>query len=502
MNVSLIYPLVLMKNNEIKNDRLRFSPLGIAYLAAALIERGHRVNLWDRDVISEKSNYRLLEIDRRTIDDLKKFKPDVIGFSATTPLMCDVKHFSDIVRKTMPDTRIIIGGPHPTVEPEESLKACPAVDIVVRGEGERSVVDLVDNLDNLSAVKGITFRSGENIISNNDAEQIEDLDTIPMPRRDLLYTDFYSKPIQARGLYGRFATTFASRGCNSRCNFCAGYKVFRGGIRSHSVNRIVLEIEDIILRHKIDYLYFCEDDFFFSKKRAYEFCDLLIKKGINKRVKWIAQVRAHKDTADRGLLRIAKKAGCIQLEIGFESGSQEELDRMNKRAKVENYYSILQLIKKAGIRCQANLILKYPDQTADDFRKTISFIKSSNPTVVQPNNYWPLPGSRAYLDLKRKGYDMPWDGSAFENSNFSSMNDKEYMEIFKSSFWPLCNKINNRSYYIFLLFNKPSMLFPIFFGFLRDKLKDIPYLRTLYHFCQSLFRKSRIYIKQIRQRCF
>lgn len=450
MRIFLISPLTPTGGR----DMLRFPPLGIAYLAAALIKNGDTVKLWDRNIVSIKNKFDLLITDNKTLNEIKNFNPDVVGFSVTTPTMYDVKYFSEIIRDVMPHKKIIIGGIHPTVEPEESLRICPAVDVVVRGEGEQTIVNLVNSLDSYSEVKGITFRMGEEIISNSDVELIANLDDIPPPRRELLDMNFYSVSIHARGLYGRFTTIFTSRGCFNRCNFCSGHNIFKKGVRFHSANRIASEIEDITGKYKIDYLWFAEDEFLSHRERIIEFSNLLIKKGLNKKVKWIGQVRPDKNRVDEELLKIIKESGCIQLEFGFESASQEELDRMNKNTQAEDYHSLVKLTQKNGIRCQANIILNYPGQTREDFLKTLFFIKNSKPQMIQANRFLPLPGSQIYEDLKKRGYRISWKESEKSDLNFSAMSDKEYMEI-SHFFCLLCEKINKKNFHLFYLFNKP-----------------------------------------------
>lgn len=463
MKIALIYPLYSLDTkilrNRYKESGHGWMPLGIAYIAAVLIKNGHAVRFFDRTVMCIKNNFNLTMTDKQCVSYLNDFAPDIVGFSATTPLMCDVKHFSDIIKSSMPDIKIVVGGCHPTVEPEESVKACPAVDIAVRGEGENTIINVVNNLDKLATVKGISFRSGEKIISNEAAKQITDLDSIPMPQRDLFSSDIYCKKIVNRNFYGRFASCFFSRGCNNRCNFCSGYDVFKKGIRFHSSGRVVSEVEDIISRRKPDYLYFTDDNFLFSKEWVENVCRLLIQSGVNKKVKWIVQGKPEKDKTDEALFRLMKEAGCVQLEFGFESGSQAELDRMNKRTKADDYNDIVQMTKRSGMRCYANIMLNYPGQTADDFKETIYFIRNSKPSVVQGGSFLSLPGSPANRDLMEKGHKFSWDIAMSYRTNFSAMSDEEFRKIHTLDYLPLITRINSISLFKSLILIEPLLLF-------------------------------------------
>lgn len=456
MKICLIYPLISREPK--KKYELPFPPLGIAYLAASLRRAGHTIKILDRNIYLVRCNYDFDLLDSTIINIIRDLEPRVIGFSASTPLMYDVQHFSSLAKKVFPDKILAVGGPHPTVEPEESLKECAAIDVVVKGEGELTVLELLNNLSRLGGVKGISYRSNGSIFSNPDRELIHNLDFLPFPARDLLDMEFYCQPMFARGIQMHFTTIFTARGCPYRCHFCAGPQIFQGKVRFNSASYVIAEIEHVIKNFKVDILYFAEDEFLSDKKRALEICEALIKKRINRKVWWIAQIRPDPKNINLSLLKVLKKAGCIQIEYGFESGSQEELERMNKRTDVGKYYNVAELTKKAGIRYQANLILKYPGQTEKDFQLTRKFIEDIKPDFIQTNMFWPLPGTQAYKDLITKGYKISWEDTEINTMNFTQIDDKHFKELFKDFFYNVIKPLHRKSSKRFYLLHSPIFL--------------------------------------------
>jgi radical SAM superfamily enzyme YgiQ (UPF0313 family)/ubiquinone/menaquinone biosynthesis C-methylase UbiE len=438
--------------------------LGLAYLAAAATENGDAVELIDRNIFHLRNMGDTDITDKLTMDEIRRFEPDIIVFSATITVMNDVKHFSSAIKKIMPSVKIIVADTYPasfySFEPEENLKNCPHVDIAIRGEGEKILVDIINNLASLPAVKGICFRNNDTIVSTGEAEQVINLDDIPMPRRDLLDMNFYSAALFEAGFYGRGTTIFSSRGCHNNCNYCLNYNLnpnLKLKHRFHSANRVVAEIENILSLCKVDCLYFFDDDFLCDKSRVIDLCENIIKKGLNKKIEWIAQTRAEISRMDEATLRLMKSAGCVQLEFGLESGSQEELDRMNKRIKLKDYFKTVELVKKIGIRIQSDFIVGYPGQTAADLKKTISFIKKIKPTHIATLRYMPLPGTQAYENLKNNGF-KPHFGDLGQKHNFTAMTDQELADISNKILIPLKIRINRENFVLYYLRKNPILL--------------------------------------------
>jgi anaerobic magnesium-protoporphyrin IX monomethyl ester cyclase len=409
MNVTLIYPLLSRRRSQVDENKQFWPPLGLAYIASVLERGAHKVQIIDRDLLLRKNEMDFDKVDAATAALIKDFDTGVVGISATTPNMSDVGHISQFIKKSCGDVPIVLGGPHPSGEPILSMEENSAVDIVAKGEGEFTMLDIADGLppDNIA---GINFRKDGRIISNAMRDSISDIDALPMPARHLLDMKFYVRPSRftSRNLSLKTTSIFTARGCPYRCNFCAGPLVFNGKVRFHSPGRVIAEIEELVSAYGVEALYFAEDMFLSSKKRAEELLGLFIEKGINKRIRWMAQAKASIITEE--LLELMKDAGCVGIEYGFESGSQRVLDLMNKRLDIAESLRAAALTRKARLRFQANIIVGYPGERDDDFKKTVEFIKKVGPNMVGFNLFMPLPGTPSYDKLKREGRQLPkWD---------------------------------------------------------------------------------------------
>lgn len=409
MNVTLIYPLLSKSRSVIDENKQFWPPLGLAYIAAVLEKNGHRVQVIDRDVLLRKNKLDFDRTDDLTLNLLFSFDTDMVGISATTPNISDVIHISQKIKIDNPNLTIVLGGPHPTGEPELTLEQCSNVDIVVRGEGEFTMLDLVQG-KNLKDIPGITFRSPNRITSNPDRPLCFDIDQLPLPARHLLDMDFYTRPSRftSRNLSLRTTSVFTARGCLYRCNFCAGPLVFAGKVRFHSPKRVVREIEELINKYGVEAIYFAEDMFLSSKSRAKEILSLFEEHGLDRRIKWFAQLNIN--DVDEELLWLMKKAGCVGVEYGFESGSQRILDLMNKKHSVEKSLQAARITCRAKMRFQANIIVGYPGETEEDFKKTIDLLQKTKPNMIGFNIFMPLPGTVAYNQIKQEGKSLPcWD---------------------------------------------------------------------------------------------
>jgi radical SAM superfamily enzyme YgiQ (UPF0313 family) len=320
-----------------------------------------------------------------------------------------VDAISKMIKRAFPDVPVVIGGPHATALPAETLEEFGSIDIAMTGEGEETWLDMLKGTK-LADVRGIAYRKEGRIVLNEPRPHIADLDSLPFPAHHLLDMDFYLRPSRftSRNLSLRTTSIFTARGCPYRCTFCAGPVVFPGKVRFHSTKRVIAEINNLVSKYNVEALYFAEDMFLASKRRATELLEEFIRQPWSKRLKWFAQARV--DVIDSSMLELMKRAGCVGVEYGFESGSQRILDAMNKASSVEENIKAAFLTRKAGMRFQANIIVGYPGETKEDFAATISFLEKIKPSNVGFNIFMPLPGTAAYKELKGAGRPIPpWE---------------------------------------------------------------------------------------------
>lgn len=400
MNITLVYPLLSKDRSVIDENKQYWAPLGLAYIAAVLRERGHSVQILDRDLILRKNKLDFSASDDIAMNLIRKFDTQMVGFSATTPNVSDVNYFSHKIKNMDPGIVTVIGGPHCAGEPVATLRMCRGIDMLVSGEGEMAMLDIANGVS-LDSIGNLTYRKPDGTITSNlDRPLIESLDTLPFPARDMLDMDYYTRPNRfiSRNLSLRTTHLFTARGCPFNCYYCAGPLIGQRRVRYHSPQRVILEIEELINRYSIEAIYFAEDMFLSNQKRATQMMSLFMEHDIPKKVVWMAQISSAVVTEE--LLSMMKKAGCVHVEYGFESGSQRVLDLMNKKTNVQRNKEVALFTRKVGLRFQGNFIVGYPGETEEDFNKTLSFIKDTQPNNVSFNIFMPLPGTEIYKKLK------------------------------------------------------------------------------------------------------
>jgi len=355
-------------------------PLGLAYLASVL-RKNHEVRIIDANIL----DYNFEDVRR----ELKSFYPDVVGITSVTPSAPQAFATAKIAKEVRKDCTVVMGGPHVTFLPEESLKECDYVDIIVRGEGEKTVEELMETIErggSLKKVKGITFRNGVEIVSTEPRPFIKNIDEIPFPSRDLL-------PIYKYRAYGVVYTTMlTSRGCPFGCSFCASSRLFGKFWRGRSAENVLEEMKLIYEKYKIKNIEFVDDTFTLNKKRVEEICDGMIKEGWD--ITWGASSRV--DVITKKLAEKMKKAGCWILFLGIESGCQAILNEVGKRITLEQAKKAVKILKDAGIQVLGSFILGFPKETSQMIEKTINFAKKLKLDWAEFSILTPYPGTPVF----------------------------------------------------------------------------------------------------------
>lgn len=301
-------------------------PLGIAYMAGVLQENNIDVEILDAS--AEDMDFKDVE------KELLKRKPDLVALTALTPTIGRALETAQVVKETLPDSIVVMGGYHPTFNFIETLED-ENVDIVIRGEGEYIMLNLVQALENQSSlhdVKGIVFedKNSKEIVVNPEAPLIQDLDELPFPALNLLPMKKY----RLLDMDTHMTTMITTRGCPMQCSFCSSAAMHGKKIRKRSVENIVDEIEYLKTNYDIDTIAFMDDTFTLKKRKVMAICDEILKRNIE--IMWGCTSRV--DTLDEKLLKKMKEAGCITIFIGVESSDQQQLDNMCKNttiAKIE-----------------------------------------------------------------------------------------------------------------------------------------------------------------------
>ena len=421
--VLLLTPL--LQHNAWEDDiNTKWPPLGLLYIASSLEKAGHQCKLVERRrIIKEhpRSPANLKTTDDQMMAEIKAFAPDVIAVSAMTFHIMDAYRACKRIKEELPQVEIVIGGSHPTAVPERTLKECPAIDYVVKGEGEEVMLEFCDGTTPREKIEGLYFRregAPDGIHFTGIREVVDNITSLPWPALHLVDREFYFAPSSQlfRGYYLRGTTMFTSRGCPFKCAFCQSpqISVSNSGkfVRSRDAQEVVAEVKHLIATYGVEGIYFSDDVFTVHRARVEELCKAFIESGINQKIVWCCNVRV--DLVDDKLLSLMKTAGCVKMLFGIESGSDDSLVRLNKggQANARRNIETIKKVQAHGIGCETGIILGLPDDTEEDILATMRMLEECKPARVNRGKLYPIPGTQYYNELLAKGKvdpNIPWD---------------------------------------------------------------------------------------------
>ncbi|MBN1405768.1 MAG: B12-binding domain-containing radical SAM protein [Candidatus Omnitrophica bacterium] len=348
-------------------------PLGLAYVAAVLESAGYDVRIID----AMASN--LIADDIRQI--FQKEKPDIVG---VTSMLSNLKGALEAARLAKEAGAItVIGGPLLSLYPKQTL-SYDVLDYGVIGEGEYPMLELVKALEqklNLSSVPGLVYKEN-GVVKANDPYIVSDLDKLPLPARHLLPIDKYSSIINHHPI----TTMIASRGCPYKCGFCVKGPSDKK-CRFRDPKKVVDEMEMLVKKYKIKEIMFYDDTLTSNRRFVFNVCNEIVKR--NLKVRWESPTRV--DCIDAELLRLMKKAGCIRLRYGVESGDERILKIMNKGIDLRKVKEAFRLTRNIGIETFAYFIIGYIYDTEESMSNTISFARTLNPDFAMFTIATPYP---------------------------------------------------------------------------------------------------------------
>lgn len=370
-------------------------PLGLLSLATVLHERGHEVGVLD-----------LFPGDHAFVRKAaRRFNPGLIGYGFESSGVAVVKDMHALLQPLLPDTVFCAGGAHTSVTPETVLRGI-GVDFVFAGEGEEAFPSVVARLEDggdITGMPGVGLLRDGAYVAGPAPAFVEDLDSLPMPNRDLLIDrDFYfGPPGNIRGLVmRRGATMVTSRGCPFRCVFCQSSAVLGHRVRQRGVERVVAEMRELHERYGVESVYFGDDIFGFDTGWLLAFCDRLARERLG--LRWGCQQRADRVTDAR--LAAMKAAGCVQIDMGVESGDPRVLTALNKGETVEQFEDAARLVHRHGMRLLASFVVGSPDETGESIRLTERLIGRLRPHMCQYFTLVPYPGTALYDEALARGW--------------------------------------------------------------------------------------------------
>jgi anaerobic magnesium-protoporphyrin IX monomethyl ester cyclase len=380
----------------------RQPPMGLALIAAVLEKAGYPVTIIDANA---------LNLSQESIIEQVK-GADIIGLTAMTPSINITLETARHLKQAYPEVPVILGGAHATLLPEETLANAPGIDIIIRGEGEEIILELLHALESehpLNEISGISFRKNGKIVSNRPASGIIDLNKLPFPAYHLLPVHQY-KPHPPHGRASPFAVMITSRGCPYNCAYCSK-PIFGKTFRAQTAERVIEEIIYYQKQYGIKELAFYDDVFTLDKKRTHDIADGIIKKGI--KLLWSCETRVN--LVDKELLRHMKQAGCYSVSYGIESGSPDVLKAIDKGITLEQVSQAVRWTREAGIQAIGYFMIGSPGETPETIRQTINFAKKLKLDYVQFAVTTPFPGTRLYEIYLNEGNsaDIPWESFVY-----------------------------------------------------------------------------------------
>ncbi|MEM4020761.1 MAG: radical SAM protein [Nitrososphaerota archaeon] len=356
-------------------------PLGLAYLAAVAEEQGWKVRIID-GLTEGLSMQDIAGI-------IRSLQPEIAGITATTPAIYDAYEIARIVKEHSPNSLVLLGGPHATFMAHEVLEECPYIDVVVRGEAEETLKEILERIErggDLSGVAGITYRAGDRIRENPLRGLIDDLDSLPIPAYNLLPMEKY---VVDRV---RYAAIVTSRGCPYGCIFCSSSLQFGKRWRAHSPERVLEEL--MILRY--DYgareIEFLDDTFTLKMSRAEEISRMIVSEGLD--ISWSASSRVN--TFSRSLGEAMRRAGAHTIYFGIESGSDKTLRLIGKGITRRQAVDAVKAARNSGLNALGSFIIGFPHEGEEDIRATIKFADKVGVDLAQFTIATPYPGTRLW----------------------------------------------------------------------------------------------------------
>lgn len=372
----------------VEDESGRFPPLGLLYVAAyAENVEGCTVKVIDcqvRDFTEEG-----------LVKDIKEFAPDVVGIQAMTFTLIDATITAKAAKKAVPDALVVMGGPHPTIYPSETV-SIPEVDAVIPGEGEfifESLIRALSQGNPPEGVKGVMTKKTKDIPI--DFKTIEDLDVLKMPARHLINAEDYTTPLAVKN---PITTLMSSRGCPARCIFCDRPAMGKR-FRKKSAQAVFREMKYCVEELGIGEIFFYDDTFTVDKQRVFDLCDLIIRDGLD--VHW--DVRSRVNTVTRELVARMAEAGCHRIHYGVETGSERIQQVIRKNLKMSDVHEVFKYTMDLGVEVLGYFMIGNPTETREDVMMTIDLITKLPMDYAHVAILTPYPATEIYTKALADG---------------------------------------------------------------------------------------------------
>ena len=452
------------------NSHYNANSLGIAYVASYLNSRGHDAWLYNADFLNRNSyvkqkqifegfdNYKKFfenenhELWQESVNKIIEFKPEWIGFTSYTANITAIDIISKKIKQKNPSIKQVIGGVHATLD-HEILNKLPSIDYSIQREGEHAMCDLVEGKEPKN-ITGVVSRGENELIYNFDADVIKNIDDLPLPERDKFWGLSNDEKLMVDVSY-----ICSIRGCPYRCNYCASPAHWkRNKTQYRSPKSIIDEMKHVKKQYwemekKYDFsassntkskneliiednatIYFVDDIFTVHKERIKQILHMMIDEKLE--MKWKCEART--DHLDEEICYLMKKAGCIRVKLGFESGSDRILKMIEKDETTDDMRNGAKLLRDASVPYTGYFMAGFPSETDNDLRQTIEFAKEIKADYYSLSILAPYYGTKMYYDMIEVGFELdkkPWEyffhqtGDLMVNHQISPEVLKEYLSL-------------------------------------------------------------------------
>ena len=391
MRLVFIHPNYHSGGAEIAGN---WPPAWVAYLTGALRKEGYN----DVRFIDAMTN----ELDDEALAAALREEeaPDMILCTCITPSIYKAQDTLALAKKLHPEAVTVLGGTHATFMYGQVLTETPAIDYIVRGEGEEILVELVRAHEegrlqrDRGTIQGLAFRMGDQVVATPARPPIQDLDSLEPDWSILEWEKYTYIPMNRRVAIPNFA-----RGCPFTCSFCSQWKFWRT-YRTRSPERFVDEIERLVTEHEVGFFILADEEPTIHRQKFVDLCQALIDRDLD--VYWGINTRVTDILRDEELLPFYRKAGLVHVSLGTEASAQLNLERFRKETTIAQNKKAIRLLREAGIVAEAQFIIGLENETPETIEDTYRYALDWGADMVNWNMYTPWPFSDLFEELGEK----------------------------------------------------------------------------------------------------
>lgn len=415
MNIILSHGYFIAEDEKEQKIMKPYPPLGILYISAYLEENGYDNEVYD-------TTFQTIQKFKENLD-LKQ--PQIVALYTNLMTKLNIIHLCQYIKKSHPKTIIVIGGPDVTHNVDGYLDA--GGDIIVIGEGERTMLEIViaveNDLTEFAHVDGVAYRFEGITERTKERQRLRPIDDLPFPNRKKIDMQPYLDTWKTH--HGKSAMTVSTqRGCPYTCKWCST-AVYGQSYRRRSPSKVVEEFLHLKETYNPDSIWFVDDVFSVSHKWLEDFKNEVAKQDAIIPFECITRA----DRMNEDVIDWLKEAGCFRIWIGAESGSQKVIDLMDRRVDVNYVKEMIQLTRKKGVEAGTFIMLGYPGETEEDIKETVTYLKEAQPDYFTITVAYPIKGTSLYQEIEAKQTkSLDWMESTDRDRDFERMYSRKYYE--------------------------------------------------------------------------